>query len=190
MFGLAAFAALVALIPFVKEGYGVEEAISDAAKGSYGYLQTIAFFALGLGSLALAWGLWQVLEGKAARIGIVLVGAGWGVASIVAGIFPADPGDDAQTTAGTIHIAASLLGDVCGIIGLLVLSVGFRKRSQWRSLWPASALLWTAALIAFMVTAAAQDADWWGIPQRVYVGLVLGWLLLAAGRLRTVARAA
>lgn len=38
--GVVLFAVLVALIPLIKEGYSpVENAISDAARGHYGYLQ-------------------------------------------------------------------------------------------------------------------------------------------------------
>lgn len=67
--GVAAFAVLVAVIPLLKEGYSpVADAISDAARGQYGYLQAIAFVALGVGSIALGWGLVRTLGGKAGRI--------------------------------------------------------------------------------------------------------------------------
>lgn len=86
--GVALFAVLVALIPVIKDGYSpVEDAISNAAVGSYGYLQTIAFFALGLGSLTLAQGLWRALEGRSARIGSALIGL-WGLGSFSQGSSP------------------------------------------------------------------------------------------------------
>lgn len=188
--GVALFAVLVALIPVIKDGYSpVEDAISNAAVGSYGYLQTIAFFALGLGSLTLAQGLWRALEGRSARIGSALIGL-WGLGIVLAGVFPADLTPEPETTSGTIHIVVSLLGFVAVIVGMLVLSAVFRKRPTWHSLWPTSSVVGVAALIAFLVTGATQDSDWWGVAQRVFVALVLLWLLLAATRLRAMARRA
>ena len=55
--GLAFFAATALLLPIVSEYSLTADYISELAIGRYGYLQTAAFFAAGLGTLSLAVGV-------------------------------------------------------------------------------------------------------------------------------------
>lgn len=93
--------------------------------------------------------------------------------------------EEPETTAGSIHIAVSLISFVLVLAGILTLTAAFGRAAAWRSLRPLSLVLGLAALGAFVVSGAAQDASWWGASQRIFVGLVLLWLLIIADRLRT-----
>ena len=55
--GLAFFAATALLLPIVSEYSLTADYINELAIGRYGYLQTAAFFAAGLGTLSLAVGV-------------------------------------------------------------------------------------------------------------------------------------
>ena len=73
-------------------------AVSEFAVGPYGYFMTVAFFAIGLGMMALAFGIGPVSPpsrgSKAGRTRVGLCGAG----VVVAGIFPTDLSDSITTT--------------------------------------------------------------------------------------------
>jgi hypothetical protein len=55
--GLGFFAATALLLPLISEYSLTADYISELVIGRYGYLQTAAFFAAGLGTLALAVGV-------------------------------------------------------------------------------------------------------------------------------------
>lgn len=62
--GLAFFAATASLLPLVSEYSLTADYTSELAIGRYGYLQTAAFFAVGLGTLALAVGVREATSGS------------------------------------------------------------------------------------------------------------------------------
>jgi hypothetical protein len=88
--------------------------ISELAIGRFGYLQTVAFFAAGLGTLALDWGIREATKGSwGSRLGSTLVGL-YGFGLVLAGLFPTyeiDPAGRAvsPTSVGTVHIVVSVL---------------------------------------------------------------------------------
>lgn len=67
--GWTFFAASALFLPIVSEYSFTGDYISELAIGRFGYVQTVAFFAAGLGSLALARGIrcsslcWRVRSG-------------------------------------------------------------------------------------------------------------------------------
>jgi Protein of unknown function (DUF998) len=62
--GLAFFAATALLLPIISEYSLTADYISELVIGRYGYLQTAAFFAAGLGTLALAVGVREATNGS------------------------------------------------------------------------------------------------------------------------------
>jgi hypothetical protein len=66
--GLAFFAATALLLPIVSEYSLTADYISELAIGRYGYLQTAAFFAAGLGTLSLAVGVREATRGSSGSI--------------------------------------------------------------------------------------------------------------------------
>ena len=111
--GLAFFAVIASLLPLISEYTLTADFISELAIGRFGYLQTVAFFAAGLGTLALAWVIREVTKGSwGSRLGSTLVGM-YGVGLVLAGLFPTyetDPAGHAvsPTSAGTVHIVVSI----------------------------------------------------------------------------------
>jgi hypothetical protein len=93
--------------------------MSDYAVGSYGYVQTVAFVFLAVGSMALCAGLVLFLRptfrfdrlplGREV-IGVALVGF-WSVGVLAAAIFPVD-------TAPTLHGAASFISFVAVVAAM------------------------------------------------------------------------
>lgn len=146
-------------------------------------------------SLALALGIHETTKGvRGSRLGSVLVGL-FGINVILAGIFPTDAVDaegqvQSQTTAGIVHFAVALLAYAIAIAGMLVLSGTFKRDARWRSFWPFSLALALAGLVVFLTLfflPVPNGNQWAGLYQRVFVGTIVSWLILAAIRLRSIA---
>jgi len=176
--GVAAFAAIVLLLPAIKDDYSpVRNAISEGALGRYGYLQVVAFVALGIGSLSLAVSLFR--DARAAGVG-VLVGVS-GVCMLVAGAFTADRMDGPSSTAhGTVHMLAAALAFAAVISAMLLSARQFRNSHILRPLARPSLALGSVALALFVI--AGSGIGPFGLIQRANVAVVLAWLIAVALR--------
>jgi MFS family permease len=192
--GLAFFAATALLLPLISEYSLTADYISELVIGRYGYLQTAAFFAAGLGTLALSVGVRDATNGSwGARLGSALVGL-YGVGLILAGILPTDEIGLAgrvvsPTSVGTMHSVVSALAFVFVIAGMFVLSRTFKRDARWQAVWPWSLVLALATLIGVIV-AEPSEGLWVGLIQRTYIGTIIIWQVLVAFWLRSIAKGA
>ena len=192
--GLAFFAVIASLLPLISEYTLTADFISELAIGRFGYLQTVAFFAAGLGTLALAWVIREVTKGSwGSRLGSTLVGM-YGVGLVLAGLFPTyetDPAGHAvsPTSVGTVHIVVSVLAFVLSIAGVFVLSRTFKRDARWRAFWPWSLALAFTAMVGFIMFAISEGA-WIGLIQRIFIGTVFLWQVLVAFRILSISKGA
>lgn len=178
------------LLPFASEYSVIGDNISELVLGRFGFIQTFAFVISGLGTLGLAWALYQLTRGLwGSIVGSILIGLFGGSALFVA-FFPTDridsPADIATlSTTGLIHSGAAFVGFICMIIGMFVLTrtfmqAGWRTFARWAVLLPASAL----ALIFVQ-----GESPLVGILQRALVAATSLWILAVAFKVRAVAAA-
>ncbi len=203
IFGQVLFVVVVALLPFFQPGYSsVDDAISRFLLGPYGFVLSGALFASGLGSLALAVGIRRTTGGtRGSLLGSVLIGL-WGVGFALAGVVFTDTEGNPTETALALHAVAGL-GFVSALAGMLLLSGVFARDARWSSFYPLSLALAFAALVGLVdalavlagltslieaVGPVAHSFEGLGILQRVFVGTVILWMLLAAIRLRSIAK--
>lgn len=178
--GCALFATIVLVLPAIKDDYSpVQDAISEGALGRYGYLQVVAFFALGIGSLSLAISLLR--DSRTVAVG-VLVGVS-GICMLIAGAFPTDRMNAASaTTHGTIHMTAAALAFGAIISAMLLPARQFRNGDILRPLALPSFVLGLVALALF-VTAGAGVGPF-GLIQRANAMVALVWLVaVSVGRM-------
>lgn len=181
--------AIAWLLPLVSEYTLIGDNISELAIGRYGYLQTAAFVAAGVGSLAVAVGVVQNTRGSwDSRLGSGLVGL-WGVCTILVAMFPTDridsPADlESLMTVSIIHNGIALVSFISAIAGMFVLSWTFKRDTRWRALWPVCLALAFAALISIFLQ---DQGPWVGLYQRIFVGTITLWLIVVALRLRSLA---
>jgi len=182
--GSACFAASALLLPIFSE-YGLaEDYISELAIGRFGFVQTIAFFMLGLGTLGLAAGICEATKRSwGSLVGSALLGL-FGVGLILDAVFPIDRGVTPQTTSGAIHLIVALLAFVCVTLGMFVLTRTFKQAPRWQSYWPVSLVLALGALAALFLP---SEGAWAGPFQRIFIGIIITWMVPAAIRLRSVA---
>lgn len=184
-FGIGLFAlGLVCLHILDSDLSVVDEYLSVYALGDYGWLSQAANVAMGLGVIAIALGLRATLsEGKRVTASWVLILIA-GIGFVISGFFNTDPTNTVESTSdGALH-------DLGGYISMLSLMIatwflrGVFKRDEShsdmarRQTW--FAILMTGALVALMAFESIP-----GLTQRVFVAVVVTWLITLANNLRT-----
>lgn len=107
LLGIAVFAALVALLHLLESSYSpTTSTVSEYALAQYGWVMTMAFFALVSGSAILT----HMLQSRPILNRVSLVGLWlWTLGTAIAGIFPTDPGGNPTSWHGVTHgVAASV----------------------------------------------------------------------------------
>ena len=181
---LANVAALVAM-PLLRPDVNLLRAsLSAYAVGPFGYVQSLAFVALGAACLALSVAVPRAVSRRPATwvASLLLVVAGVGMVALAAvpmGVpQPHTPLGDVHQTAGTIAVVAQF-----GALAALLLAV--RNGPEWASLRRVGLM---AGLVAFVAASFHQLAIWYptlGVPEGVtirVVTVVMLWWWAAVAR--------
>lgn len=166
----------------------ISQAESDLAVGPYGFLMRINFVIRGLLSLAAIAALHKTLLPAAhSRLGALLLEV-WAVGALVLAIFSTDVGS-AHTLHGLIHLVVALIAFVAGAVGELLISLRLARDPAWSSVRPALLVVSVAALVLLIVLLLATGPavrgaaeGVFGLVERVFIGLVLLWMLIVAVR--------
>jgi hypothetical protein len=153
----------------------VSTRLSQYADGPHAWLMTCAFWAAGLGVVALAVALAAWRRGRVARL-VAGIAAGAGVGLALSGVFPTGVAPSTEL----VHSRASAAA-VVGLTGLAVLW-SLRSPVPADRAWPQAPLAGAAAA-ALLVSPLLHDTVWTGLSQRTLWTLVTAWLLTAARRL-------
>jgi len=178
--GVAYFVATFVVLHFVQWGLNpAEHFISEYALGRLGWLVTLAFLVVGVGTLALARGLHRSFEpGELVATPVALITIA-GISFIVLGIFKIDPlledGTTAYTPAGIAHLVAGLVLFLGLVVGAFVLRGVFAGDARWWGLEEATLRLALGMLVASVVMVAVPQ-QMVGLAQRAVVAIMLTWL--------------
>ena len=189
--GIAGYLLNLAALHFLRTDVNpMVEPVSNYAVGAYGFLSTAANIGSGLAALALTLGLYLSIASPArSRVGLFLLGL-FGVSELLAAIFPIDVGAQA-TTIGTIHNIVGNIAFFGFLAAVILLSWSMGKDEQWRSLRrPALALALVVLGMAVLTIVGANLGIGFGVGQRLFNVTSMGWMLLVALRLRSMAQAA
>ena len=193
--GLAAYVAIVVITQLLPPHYNViRTAESDLAVGRFGWLMTSAFVVRGALSLALVAALTLATHRVArSRLGLWLIGL-WGAGALLLAVFPRDLPGATRTAHGGIHALVALVAFFAVGLGELLVSRRIAALEGWRSFASGVRRLALVALAACVVAVAALGlsvagsgglGSFDGLLERVFLGLVLLWMLLVAVRLRS-----
>jgi hypothetical membrane protein len=134
--GVIYFVVAVVVLHILRPDYDpARRVISNYAVGPYGFLMTIAFLAPAMSQFGLALGLYRGMAiGSRSRIGMMLLGIA-GLGDLLSAIFPTDvtPNDTPVTTIGVIHILAGVIGFLCLLVAMFLLSRRFKQDMRWQS---------------------------------------------------------
>ncbi len=186
MLGAATFGMLEAAQSVLRADRSFAEPMSAYAVGPYGFVQTVAFVVLALGSAAVCAALssrrrpphWQVARG--------LIGV-WSLGVSLAAVFRIDV-DGSRPSAGQVHAAASMLSFVAILAAMFFFAHATRQVAEWRSFGRLSAALAGTAAVTFILAGATQPSITFGVAQRVFLAAVVAWLVAIGGRLYTLGR--
>ena len=211
--GFAYFVIAVVSLYFLNPAYDLFSSFEGNYKHgwSYEFLVASTFFGLGLGSLALGFGLYQGMSRSVGSwIGLLLLGI-WSVGILIAGIFPANEGGSTvphmttvliagifpveveaypETTFSFIHILA-ILGALFSLtLAAIVFSWRFKREERWRSTYrfslPLALVMIAASILVFQAIILGFHTEFHGFSLKLLTFSSLFWLFLIATRLRFV----
>ncbi|MHB8566464.1 MAG: DUF998 domain-containing protein [Nitrososphaerales archaeon] len=166
----------------------ISQAESDLAVGPYGSIMTVNFLNRGILSIAFVYALYKTFEKETRRqyrTGLLSLGA-WGIASLLLAVFPADVAPSQQTIHEAIHLILAFLAFFGGAFGVLLLSINFAQNEKLRSFKTVTLTISALALIFFLILfgmpfiAPHIVSRIEGLTERVFIGLVLVWILLVS----------
>jgi len=187
IFLVSCFALAVIGLHFLRPDYDpLQRFISEYAVGPYGVVMRLAFFCLSAGSVALVISLYISIPRSARSYTALILLLGWSICVFIAGIFPTDLVGSAETPSGNIHDKASLIGFVSIILASFFL-LRFRRDERWKKYYRSSLLLSVLIMVTFLAFMASiiLDFTFIGLIQRLFIILVLSWLVITARRIQT-----
>ena len=114
---------------------------------------------------------------------MLLVAAG--VAMFAVGLLPVDRGDGHMPITEYVHDAAFMASWLATVAAMFVLTERFGRDPAWRSVRGVSRWLSLSAAAGLALFALTYDTEWRGLVLRGCIVVVLAWLILTAGWLRT-----
>lgn len=183
------FALALLLMHAIRPDYTiVDHMISDYAVGPSGWIMTTAFVSIALGCLTLAIGLFR--DGPRSwlgRIGAALLLVAF-AGLIVTALFPTDLETAPSTPTGDIHTLSFMVNVVSIFVSTLCLAFSYGGSPLWRRR-RAPALTFAALLAAAFVAQflTLHRGAPYGITNRLFVVVLLAWLISNSLWLRSVA---
>jgi hypothetical protein len=183
--GVGAWVAIVLLLHFIKTDLDpIDIYISDYAIGDHGWLMRVAFYAVGVGTLGIAFG-WAMSVERTRRATLsILLTAVAGLGFVVAGTFTTDPtGATETTTEGGLHLLGAVMVFPVTVLASFLLRGVLRRDARWQRF--ASRIRWFpwVLLVGFLVTFFAPGLPV-GLTQRVFAAIIMAWLAVLAWELR------
>lgn len=182
--GLLAFSVVAVAVQVLRSDLDWMDApLSLYLLDAYGHWLQTAYVVLALALASLGAGYYFALRDgrRSAAPWLLFVCAGVGLC--VTALAHSNLPGHAPTLEGFVHGTAAQAAFLCVSVATLLQSCWLRVGPRWRSRFPLAFALALAGFVAIWV-----DALWHGMPrgleQRLVIGLILVWLILAASWLR------
>ncbi len=181
--GVAVYVAIDVLLAFLRPGYSlIYNAESDYGRGPWYWVMDLNFLLRCALSLAIAGALSRVLRpGGRARSGLALL-VTWAICSGLLAFFADDIEGTPQHGSGIVHLVLAFIGFTAIAIGAILISASLISDPAWRPAAPVLLAISVAGAIAYLLLGAVhkhQHAPG-GLYERVFLGLELLWIVIAA----------
>ena len=183
----AAFFASVAAMPVLNDSYSpVQQRISQAVLGAYGFVQVAGILALAAGAFFVATQLTMAAASKPVRLTATCIMLSAGCVVLVAAIPTDPPGGD--TLHGNAHLTLAVGASIANIAAMLHGARAFRLEACVRALaWPSLVFGLASVLLLSMMALGLGPP---GLVQRTAVAVQVVWLALITWNLRLTKRQA
>ena len=181
--GVAVYVAIDVLLAFLRPGYSlIYNAESDYGRGPWYWVMDLNFLLRCVLSLAIAAALYRVarLDGRT-RSGLALL-VTWAICSGLLAFFADDPEGTPQHGSGVVHLVLAFIAFTCIAIGAILISASLMSDPAWRRAAPVLLAISVAGAIAYLLLGAANKHHHapGGLYERVFLGLELLWIVVAA----------
>lgn len=181
--GAIAYVGIDVLLAFLRPGYSLlHNAESDYGRGPWFWVMDANFLLRCALSLAVVAALARVSRPSATvRVGLGLLTV-WAVCSGLLAFFADDLEGQPVHGSGVIHLVLAFIAFTCVTIGTIVLSVGLRSQPAWHGAAAPLLAVAVAGAAAFLLLgrAAGHAHAPGGLYERIFLGLQLLWIVLAA----------
>lgn len=182
--GIGAYVAIDVLLKFLRPEYSlIYNAESDYGRGPWYWVMDLNFLLRCALSLVAGVAVGRVpCRGALVRGGMFVLAA-WAVCSGLLALVADDVEGTPLTVSGIVHLALAFIAFSCVTIGAILTSGGLRSDPAWKSagnVLLAVALACGAAFMLLIGAARHQHAPG-GLYERIFLGLELAWIALAAG---------
>ena len=184
--GVVAYVAIDVLLAFLRPRYSlIYNAESDYGRGPWYWVMDLNFLLRCALSLAIVGALARTArEDGRARAGRILLVI-WAVCSGLLAFFADDLEGQPVHLSGGVHLALAFIAFPCVAVGTILISSGLWSDPAWRSARAVLLCVSVAGAAAFLLLGAAfghKHAPG-GLCERIFLGLELFWIALAAGGL-------
>ncbi len=184
--GVLAYVAIDVVLVFLRPHFSVlHNAESDyGSKGRYAWVMDANFVLRCALSLAVVRAL-SLLPGVkgVSRPGLWAIGV-WAIGSGLLAFFPDDPVGTKTHGTAKVHLALAGVAFIAVVIGTRLESRALRREASWRPVAPALFVLSWGALIPVLLLGKAhlRPHSPGGLYEKLFLGVELAWLLVAAFR--------
>jgi hypothetical membrane protein len=182
--GIIVYVAVDVLLRFLRPEYSlIYNAESDYGRGPWYWVMDLNFLLRCALSLAACLALRRSAgPDSGVRAGVYLL-ATWAVCSGLLAFFADNPEGTPATASGIVHLILAFIAFASVVVGTILISAGLRSDPVWR---PGATVLLAVALAgaaAFLLLGSAHGRHHapGGLYERIFLGLELLWIALAAG---------
>lgn len=177
---LMLFVAIVFLLHFLRPDKNMLSCfVSEYAVGNYGWLMTIAFYALAFAAALVLRGL--LLNTKPSKTSKITLGI-FCVGILLVAIFPTDVPVEPPSPRGLVHGFAALIALVSLGISMIAWGVVFKKNNNLKKLATPSLFFGVASLVLLIIF-IASPISYRGLTQRFLLAWDISWLFLISRKL-------
>jgi hypothetical membrane protein len=181
--GVAVYVAIDVLLAFLRPGYSLlYNAESDYGRGPWYWVMDLNFLLRCALSLAIAGALYGTarLDGRA-RGGLALL-VTWAVSSGLLAFFADDIEGTPQHGSGIVHLVLAFIAFTAITIGAILISASLLSDTAWRPAAPVLLAVSVAGALAYLLLGTAHKHHHapGGLYERIFLGLELLWIVIAA----------
>jgi Protein of unknown function (DUF998) len=181
--GVGGYVAIDILLAFLRPGYSlIYNAESDYGRGPWFWVMDANFLLRCVLSLAIASALAQVLRPDGRTRGGLALLVTWAICSGLLAFFADDVEGTPQHGSGVVHLVLAFIAFTAIAIGAILISASFMSDPAWRPAAPVLLAISIAAAIAYLLLGGAlkhhHAPD--GLYERIFLGLELLWIAIAA----------
>jgi hypothetical membrane protein len=184
--GVLVYVAIDVLLAFLRPHYSlIYNAESDYGRGPWSWVMDLNFLLRCALSLAAAGALAKTIRPDARpRAGLTLLVV-WAVCSGLLAFFPDDLEGQRLHGSGVVHLALAFIAFCCVTIATIVISAILRGDQAWQPAGTVLLVVSLAGAAAFLLLGSATGHKHapGGLYERIFLGLELLWIALAASRI-------